>query len=209
MEWTKIKCKHFLFSSLSDALLGQLARILCLVATLEKIPNDKELLKICTKKRRESLEFHYQSEGKSLEFVMQKVLEDVKTVEHKREISRGTSNRYNEKNKLVDASIDTTEKRREDKSIYKDARDVFNYWNLQDIVKHRDFDTYKKLILKTLKNNKLEELKQAIDNYVKILNGKNMWLTCKWPLKAFLTREQALPKFMPENFDYRQYTRKD
>lgn len=175
IEWTKIKVKHFLFSSLSDAQLGQLAKILCLVATLEKIPTGKELRKICTQKRQEKLENHFKTEGKSLVFVMQKVLEDVNIVVHKRKVSRETSERYRNKQGKSDTSLDTTEKRREDKRredkriIYTTVENFFEHFKTTTKQPKLKLTKDKIALVKTRLNDgyTIDDLKKATGNFIK------------------------------------------
>lgn len=140
MDWTKIKAKHFLYAGFTLLEHGALSRLLVLTASLERLPTQQEMLRhvpgtLC-KKLASTLETH----RTTLPDVLQKVLEDVEGVQHKRSLSRSTTQRYREKNKIIrkggDTSRDTTDKIREDKrreeknSIYVNFEKLtFVTWN--------------------------------------------------------------------------------
>ena len=126
MEWTKIKAKHFLYTDLSLIDRGVLSTALLLTAHLERIPTTSELARhiparsldnLCTKLATLC--------GTPLAEVLEKVLEDVYTIQHKRALSRKTSHKHRVSAKSdvsPSSSRDTTEKIREDKrrNIYID-----------------------------------------------------------------------------------------
>ncbi len=140
MDWTKIKVKHFLFNDMSKKMKGDLVDLLCLTAHLERMPTQREMLKVCHHKALLALQERFKEcsrdaqetfkecsrdaqetfkeRSRSLQDVLMKVLEDVQDVQRKRNVSRETSRRYNEKKKSTkvdsDVSNDVTEKRRED-----------------------------------------------------------------------------------------------
>jgi len=117
MEWTKIKTKHYLFTDYSLNNLGALSLLLCLTAHLERMPSEKEMIQQVHYKQLKSLQDKINEHSTDLQSVLNKVLEDVQGIEHKKAISRGTTKRYMEKKKAADMSADTTENRREEKRI--------------------------------------------------------------------------------------------
>ena len=115
MEWTKIKPKHFLFTDFTLQHHGALVRILCLTAHLERVPSEREMIQCTHHAALKSLRCKLDEHSMSLQCIIDKVLEDSEWIEHKRSVSRSTSERYRNKDKKRDTSRDTTEKRREEK----------------------------------------------------------------------------------------------
>ena len=112
MDWTKIKTKHFLFTKMNDREQAAFVRLLCLTAHLEKLPDHYETRQVCGQKTLESLTNRFQSDGKSLSNVLQKVLEDVGKVEQKRKRDRDYHRVYDNSRKRGAA---TNSRPREDK----------------------------------------------------------------------------------------------
>ena len=72
---------------------------------------------------------------------------------------------------------------------------VFSFWNEQKIITHKKLtDKIKAKIKAKLSDYSLEDIKQSIVNYKKILEGKEYFWSYKWTLEDFLQR--GLEKFM-------------
>ena len=80
MDFCKIKPKHILFNDLTHAQIGRIIIIQCLTANLDRLPTNQEICKFMSQKQLESVEKHFQTVGKTLANVLQKVLEDVEDV---------------------------------------------------------------------------------------------------------------------------------
>lgn len=67
---------------------------------------------------------------------------------------------------------------------------VFDYWNSQKIIVHRNINGCEGEINARLKEYSVEEIKEAIGNYAKILKDKDYQWSWRYPLKDFLGREK-------------------
>ena len=78
---------------------------------------------------------------------------------------------------------------------------AFNYWNSLKIVQHQKltpqmFKAWKKA--KT-KGYTLQQIKEAMARYQMILNSPDkFWFGYRWPLDEFLSRQNAIPKFLTD-----------
>lgn len=79
-------------------------------------------------------------------------------------------------------------------------REIFEFWNKQGIIRHREFERFKPHIKKRLRKYTKEEIKQAIANYALVLKSKEYFWSYKWSLDQFLTRKNGLDRFLPGNF---------
>jgi hypothetical protein len=88
------------------------------------------------------------------------------------------------------------DKSRKEKEIYKEKeREIFNYWNQQNIIVHQKLvNDVRSVIVRTLRSYSVEEVKSAISNYSAIVHGEEYFFNYKWTLKDFLKR--GLEKFM-------------
>jgi hypothetical protein len=75
---------------------------------------------------------------------------------------------------------------------------LFDYWNNQKIIKHETLnDNIKKSIDKALKNYTEEQIKTAMSVYGEVLNNQDKYyFGYKWSLEEFLTRKNAIVKFL-------------
>ncbi|MDD5613440.1 MAG: helix-turn-helix domain-containing protein, partial [Candidatus Omnitrophica bacterium] len=85
-------------------------------------------------------------------------------------------------------------------NINEYIRDVFDVWNQKGGIKHRNIGRFKGVIIAALKTYSCTEIKQAIDNYGRILRDPDYWWSYKWTLDQFLTRKSGVDRFLPENF---------
>jgi hypothetical protein len=74
-------------------------------------------------------------------------------------------------------------------SIVKDSiLSVFEFWNEQKIIVHKNCNGSELIIKKLLKTYTADEIKQAIKNYTEILHSDNYYWTYIWTLEDFLKR---------------------
>lgn len=66
---------------------------------------------------------------------------------------------------------------------------IYNYWNKQKIIVHRNIDKHKSAIRIALKDYSEEEIITTITNYKNILDDGNYILDKKWELSEFLRRK--------------------
>jgi len=122
MDWTKIKTKHFLYSDLPDSKLGALTKLLCLTAHLETMPTISQMHQVCSQSSLKMLSKYFHNEGKSLKSVLEKVLEDVSKLNHKKMGDRirqadlrKRKGSVNTRDVTHDVTHDVERKRREEK----------------------------------------------------------------------------------------------
>jgi hypothetical protein len=90
--------------------------------------------------------------------------------------------------------------------IYIVETEILEFWNSQNIIKHKPSKrTLKKIsdALKKRKDYSKQEILDAISNYAQVLNGEKYYFTHKWTLIEFLTRKNTdrfYDDFIPENF---------
>jgi hypothetical protein len=88
-------------------------------------------------------------------------------------------------------------------------KDIFNYWNDKNIIKHRELtEDISKAIEKALKLYKEEEIKTYIDRYAKVIGDKDYFWHYKWSLKDFLTRKDGISSFTDEGSKWVNYNEK-
>lgn len=90
-------------------------------------------------------------------------------------------------------------------STNKEIYIVFDFWNEQKIIVHRDLDKFRSVINSALKKYSIDEIKEAILNYKKILSSSGYWWEYKWTLKEFLQR--GLDKFLTVNKPFENFKR--
>lgn len=74
-------------------------------------------------------------------------------------------------------------------------KNIYNFWNSQDIIKHRKLtNKMRRKINTTLKEYTEEEIKQSIKNYAEVLNSDKYWFTYRWTIDEFLSR--GLERFL-------------
>jgi len=73
---------------------------------------------------------------------------------------------------------------------------VFDFWNDQKIINHREPEKFKSCINARLQNYSVEELCQAIKNYGDILKSEEHFFSHHWTLSDFLNRKSGLDRFL-------------
>lgn len=84
---------------------------------------------------------------------------------------------------------------------------VFEFWNEQKIIQHRELTQKRKSAINArLKNYTPDELKKAIKNYAEILNGDMYYWTHKWSLEDFMNPKN-LERFTDEANPFNNYAK--
>lgn len=87
------------------------------------------------------------------------------------------------------------------KTLLNDSKDmytVFEFWNAQKIVEHRDILKFESCIKSKLKYFTPEEIIQAVKNYKTVLDSPDHFFTYRWGLSEFLSRKGGLEKFLDQ-----------
>jgi|TARA_B100000315_G_scaffold235154_1_gene249819 hypothetical protein len=87
----------------------------------------------------------------------------------------------------------------------KDISTIFNFWNEQKIIVHREIGPFKSHISARLKNYSADEITGAISNYSTILEGDEYFFSYKWGLDEFLSRKNGLDKFITANDPFNNF----
>ena len=88
---------------------------------------------------------------------------------------------------------------------YTILKNIFDFWNEQEIIKHRDIEKYRPNINSALKKYTEEEIITAIKNYVAVYRDEASWWTHKWNIRDFLQR--GLDRFCSDNFCMGDYVK--
>lgn len=83
-----------------------------------------------------------------------------------------------------------------DTQIALEVHDIFNYWNVCDIIVHKTIN--EKMVSQIEKSLKLygaDVIKKAIKNYMIVLKDSRYYFKTKWTLIEFLKQSNALPDF--------------
>lgn len=96
-----------------------------------------------------------------------------------------------------------TKKFSQPKEVGEREFDVFDYWNKQDIVKHKDIAKYHPHIKAALRKYSIGDIRKAIENYNTILKSDEYRWDYKWPLDQFLVR--GLDRFMDINNPFENF----
>lgn len=98
--------------------------------------------------------------------------------------------------KVKDNNINTINKNNNINNIKESVKEIFDFWNLQDIIKHKELtDNIVKVIDKTLKEYSVEQVKEYIERYAEVINSKDYFFKTKWTLIEFLKQKNAMPDF--------------
>ena len=86
-----------------------------------------------------------------------------------------------------------------------EVKEIFEYWNSKNIIKHKAMsDEIKKAIKKSLKVYSKNEIVQAIETYSEILNS-DFYFNHKWSLRDFLNRKNGISTFTEEGSNKSNY----
>ncbi|MDY4720690.1 MAG: hypothetical protein SO297_01940 [Clostridium paraputrificum] len=86
-----------------------------------------------------------------------------------------------------------------------EVKEIFEYWNSKNIIKHKAMsDEIKKAIKKSLKVYSKNEIVQAIETYSEILNS-DFYFNHKWSLRDFFNRKNGISTFTEEGSNKSNY----
>ena len=157
---------------------------------------------------------------KKIAFKFIKVDIDKNNEEYKRKCEQNKANiskRWNTKNTTeydriqpnidIDLDIDLDI----DKVIKKEnikEKEIFDYWNEKNIIKHKDIKSHLKAIEKALKEYTIEQIKEYIDRYDTIIKDKTYFFDYKWTLTDFLNRKDGISSFADDGSKWVSYQTK-
>lgn len=113
--------------------------------------------------------------------------------------------------RVIEERRENIEERREKKKELNKKKEnpsvkiIFDHWNEQEIIKHRDMEKFRSNINSALKKYSEEEIVSAINNYSSVLHDDDSWWTHSWNLRNFLTR--GLDRFCKDSFKYGEYVK--
>jgi len=85
----------------------------------------------------------------------------------------------------------------------KNIHSIFDHWNDQKIIQHKKVKGFKSSINSKLEDHTLEDIKEAISNYKKVLTSDEYYFTHRWTLKHFLQR--GFENFLTINDPFSNY----
>lgn len=120
------------------------------------------------------------------------------------------SNIYNSISSNIDNNIEEDNiKMKKEKSFSATHLEIFDYWNTKDIIQHKELtDKIDKAITKALKTYSIEQLKEYIDRYAKVIKDKDYFFDTKWTLDLFLSRKNGISDFTDEGSKWISYLEK-
>ena len=84
--------------------------------------------------------------------------------------------------------------------------DVFEFWNSKKIIVHKDLNgATEKQIVKSIKEYGLDNLKEYINRYEKVIHDKNYFFNTKWSLCEFLKQSNGISSFTDEGSKWLNY----
>ena len=93
-----------------------------------------------------------------------------------------------------------------DTQIALEVHDIFNYWNVCDIIVHKTInEKMVNQIEKSLKLYGADAIKKAIKNYMIVLKDSRYYFKTKWTLIEFLKQSNALPDFFDAGIKWINY----
>lgn len=100
-----------------------------------------------------------------------------------------------------------TEVKRTSLSISNSISNIFNYWNEQNIIKHKVISKeINNAIDKALKKYSEEEIKTYIERYNKVIKDRTYFFDYKWTLSDFLSRKDGISAFTDEGSKWASYS---
>lgn len=105
MEWIRIKPQHILNTQLTKTEKCALIEMQLLTASLERLPTERELLQLTTKKTLTSIENYLKLNQICIEFILKKVMEDVKKYQQKKEKDKEKMALWREKKHVVTSNV--------------------------------------------------------------------------------------------------------
>ena len=98
------------------------------------------------------------------------------------------------------------EKKKRDSAVALALTEIFEYWNLKNIIKHKELNEQTaKAIKNALKEFGEEQIKTAIDRYNQVIKDTNYYFDTKWTLCEFLKQRNAMPDFLDNGSKWVNY----
>ena len=83
---------------------------------------------------------------------------------------------------------------------------IFDYWNSKNIIKHQKLTPIiEKQILKAIKEYGIDNVKEYIDRYAKVLQDSTYYFSTKWTLVEFLKQSNGISTFTDEGSKWLNY----
>ena len=87
---------------------------------------------------------------------------------------------------------------------------VFDYWNSKNIIKHQKLTPIiEKQITKAIKEYGVDNVKEYIDRYAKILQDNTYYFDTKWTLTEFLKQSNGISTFTDEGSKWLNYNNRN
>ena len=87
---------------------------------------------------------------------------------------------------------------------------IFEFWNSKEIIVHRDIDGCSGEINARLQFYSVEEIKESIENYEKILHSEEYVFSYPWPLNDFLGRKKDnVARFLNSSKPFESFQKKE
>lgn len=101
------------------------------------------------------------------------------------------------------------EKKKSNGAVAPALTEIFDYWNLKNIIKHKELNEQTgKAIKNALKEFGEEQIKTAIDRYNQVIKDTNYYFDTKWTLCEFLKQRNAMPDFLDNGSKWVNYTQR-
>lgn len=101
----------------------------------------------------------------------------------------------------------------EKENKYIQEKEIFDYWNEKDIIKHRELNqNIIKAIQRVLSIYSVENIKIYIERYNKVIKDNNYFFNYKWALADFLNRKDGISSFSDEGskwISYQEFVKND
>lgn len=124
--------------------------------------------------------------------------------ENEKEQPNGQATKNQPKTNQKSTGTDKNDKN--DKKVLKeDIYSCFDFWNSLNIIQHRNVKSFESCINASLEHYKIEEIKEAMQNYKDIISSDKYYFNHSWALNDFLTRKGGLDKFLTINKPFETY----
>ena len=116
MDWVKVRVNHaeYEFAGTQDNVFRAWIMMMMFIAAIESIPTPEQLASRLGKDNYNDLKNHFEKNGKNIDYIMDKVMEDVESVRRQREHARKYMGKYRRK-ALRKTVVSGKDKIREDK----------------------------------------------------------------------------------------------
>ena len=85
------------------------------------------------------------------------------------------------------------------------AMSIFLHWNDKKVVIHKVAEKFLPAVQGALKHYTPDEIKQAINNYAMVVHDSRFYWSHKWGLDQFLQQKNGIDRFLPVNFNEKDF----